>query len=75
MPTIAFWNVNTRVPADRVAALARERDVDVLVLAECTTPLAELLHALNNSAARLYFSDLVDHDRLRFPDLKVIERR
>ena len=42
-----FWNLNGKVPAELVARAARECDTNVLVLAESTVPLPDLLFALN----------------------------
>ncbi len=57
MPVLAFWNVNANVSPKMIAALAREWDVDVLVIAECGVEAETLRKALDEHTARLYFSD------------------
>ncbi len=64
MPTIAFWNIGGIESPGRVAALARNSDVDVLVLAECKLPIVGLLRALNAGEERLFFSDQGNSARL-----------
>lgn len=64
MPTITFWNLNENVPAARVAALARESDADVLIVAEDANPPNDIRRALNHGASRLYFDDIGESDRL-----------
>lgn len=55
MATIAFWNIKGikgRASPDVVAALAREQDADVVVLAECgQDAIGGMLEALNSSGA------------------------
>jgi len=38
MLTVLFWNVGRRSLADRVARIARGRDADIVLLAECANP-------------------------------------
>jgi endonuclease/exonuclease/phosphatase (EEP) superfamily protein YafD len=64
MPTLAFWNVNASVSPETIAALAREWDVDIIILAENETDRFEILGKLNEGAERLYFSDPEASDRL-----------
>lgn len=64
MPTFAFWNVDGKAPAAKVAALAHEWDTDILVLAENTIAIPALLQELNKGAERLYFRDIGQSDRL-----------
>ena len=42
MPALAFWNVNARVSPETIAVLAREWDVDILILAENETDRFEI---------------------------------
>lgn len=74
MPTLAFWNTNGSVSPVQVKALAREQDVDVLILAENRVPLPELLRSLNRGATRLYFPDAILPEQItvftRFPPQK-----
>lgn len=42
MAVLMFWNTGRRASADVVVTLCHEYDVDVLVLAECELPTAEL---------------------------------
>lgn len=79
MPTLAFWNVNGSVSPARVAALAREWDVDILILAENENAVPAILRELNRDATRFYFSDIGQSDRLtiltRFlPDPSILIR-
>jgi hypothetical protein len=57
MPTLAFWNINAKVSPGMIAALAREWDVDILILAENETDPFELQKKLNADVDRLYFPD------------------
>jgi hypothetical protein len=45
--TFLFWNLNRKPLQQIAAALARSRNVDVLVLLECDIPVRRLLAALN----------------------------
>jgi hypothetical protein len=38
MLTVLFWNIGRRSLADRVARIARGRDADIVLLAECASP-------------------------------------
>lgn len=49
-----FWNVGKGNIADLVGALASERNADLVVLAECTTPI-ETLQELNRNSLRTFF--------------------
>jgi endonuclease/exonuclease/phosphatase family protein len=64
MPTLAFWNVDANVSPSRVAALAREWDADILILAENKIATGAVLGELNRGASRLYFPDIGLPDRL-----------
>ena len=57
MPTRAFWNTNGQAEPDKVVALARQADPDVLVLAESAIPLERLLTELNRGQTTLFFPD------------------
>ena len=57
MPTLAFWNVGDNVTPQSVADLAREWDVDILVLAESKSPVTDLLRVINSHTRRFYFPD------------------
>jgi hypothetical protein len=57
MPTFTFWNVGGQTDPDKVVALARQTDPDVLVLAESEIPLQRLLTELNRGQDILYFAD------------------
>lgn len=50
-----FWNLNKRPLTQLVATLARQHDIDVLMLAECTLEIGDLLVGLN-AAKRSKFS-------------------
>lgn len=47
MTTFLFWNVNRKDLSDLIADVALERSVDVIMLAECRVPPADLLRKLN----------------------------
>jgi hypothetical protein len=64
MPTLAFWNVNAKVSPDTIAILAREWDVDILILAENEADRFEILRKLNEGAGRRYFPDPGESERL-----------
>jgi endonuclease/exonuclease/phosphatase family metal-dependent hydrolase len=64
MPTLAFWNINARVSPETIAVLAREWDVDIIILAENETDRFKILRKLNEDTDRLYFSDRGKSDRL-----------
>jgi hypothetical protein len=42
-----FWNIGKHPLQERIARLAAEHDVDVLMLAECDVPPTEVLTELN----------------------------
>jgi hypothetical protein len=52
--TFLCWNLNGRPIQHLVAELAKSRDVDVLVLLECTIKVEDLLSALNSGDAPIY---------------------
>jgi hypothetical protein len=64
MPTLAFWNVNASVSPETIAVLAREWDVDIIILAENEMDRIEILGSLNEGADLLYFSDPGESARL-----------
>jgi hypothetical protein len=45
-----FWNLNQRPLTDLVGQFAREREIDVLALAECRIPAVDLLSVLNSGS-------------------------
>jgi exonuclease III len=49
-----FWNLQRKPLQDLVASVARNYDVDILILAECLIPSQLLLVALNESHSHLY---------------------
>lgn len=55
MLQFAFWNLNRRPLEGLVRALVHERDVDVLVLTECSVPLPVLLTTINDTAERTFY--------------------
>jgi hypothetical protein len=54
MLSFLFWNLNNKPLQERVARLASTKVVDVLMLAECEVPVAEMLAALNTSGEPPY---------------------
>jgi hypothetical protein len=47
-----FWNLNGKALKDRVATLARNHDIDVVVLAECVIPSDTLLQVLQRETGQ-----------------------
>jgi len=64
MITFLFWNLNRKPLQQLLAALAEEHDVDILILAECSIGIADLLVALNSNQARKYSLTFSASDRL-----------
>lgn len=56
MPRFLFWNLNNKHLQHLVEQIARTNDVDVLVLAECETPIGVMLTALNSKAPDFQFA-------------------
>lgn len=54
MITFAFWNLNRQPVQQLVSCLARTRNVDVLMLAECGLAPLEMLKALNDGGRAEY---------------------
>lgn len=54
MTTFLFWNLNKSPLKELVAKLAHQHEVDILVLAECTVSIAELLTSLNEGRKNKY---------------------
>jgi hypothetical protein len=54
MLTVLFWNLKRSRP-DLVASLARAKQVDIILLAECPTLPAQMLTELNREAAEYFF--------------------
>ncbi len=54
--TVLFWNLNKKDLKEPIARLAALHDVDVLLLAECTMIVSEVLLALNASRNDYFFS-------------------
>lgn len=55
MVTFLLWNVARQPIESAIAELARLYEIDVLIFAECTTPLGRMLRALNAGADAPYF--------------------
>ena len=56
MVTFLFWNIHKRPLQDLIVALAREHEVDVIMLAECRLPEHVLLEGLNEGEAHYHFA-------------------
>ncbi len=56
MPKFLFWNLNRRELHGFVARLARQEEVDVLILAECPTKSARMLEELNAHSSDYQYS-------------------
>jgi len=54
MTNFLFWNLNKKPIQNLIAALADERSIDVLILAECDIGITELLVALNTGQTVKY---------------------
>lgn len=54
MLSFLFWNLKKLPRAETVACLAREHDIDVLVLAECVVPDTTLLKSLHEMTHHTY---------------------
>lgn len=55
MLSFLFWNINGRPNEDYIANLAQSRDIDVIMLAECSIQPSILLTALNSIGDPSYF--------------------
>lgn len=64
--TFLFWNVNRHAPVDQVVALALERNVDVVILAEWRSSLAPLLEGLNAVGPARYHVPFNNAEKLAF---------
>jgi len=71
MATFLFWNINRRPIQTLIGRVAEECDVDILVLAECTLGVAQLLQSLNQGRPIKYSVAFSPSTRLlvftRFP--------
>ncbi|MCZ6675994.1 MAG: endonuclease/exonuclease/phosphatase family protein [Candidatus Poribacteria bacterium] len=56
MVTFLFWNLNKKPLASIVTNLARQHEVDVIILAECEIAPAVMLKALNRDETQFHFS-------------------
>lgn len=65
MMNFLFWNINRRPIQALVSGLAREHDVDVLILAECEIGIATLLQELNAGQASKFALTFSPSDRIR----------
>ena len=76
--TFLFWNVFGRSLEARIARIAVANSVDVLMLAECHTPPASLLAALNASGSGIYRFPPSLSSKIkiftRFPEPEVIDQ-
>jgi hypothetical protein len=54
MITFCFWNLNEKPIQDLIGNICQENSVDVLILAECIIPYADLLNAINNNQSVKY---------------------
>ena len=56
MTKFLFWNLNKKPLASIVTNLARQHEVDVIILAECEIAPAVMLKALNRDETQFHFS-------------------
>ena len=56
MPRFLFWNLHKREIPGFVHNLARQEDADVLILAECRIPPAQLLEQLNADSSDYHYA-------------------
>jgi hypothetical protein len=61
-----FWNTGGGAPADEVVDLVRERNIDVLILAEWPSSLIDILERLNSGGPVKYHVPFNLSDRLTF---------
>jgi len=54
MVNFLFWNINGKPLENIISCIVRENDVDVVVLAVCSVPDADLVAALNSQRPRGY---------------------
>lgn len=65
MLSFLFWNISKNSIAGIVAGLALERDIDLVILAECSDPLG-VLNQLNQAPRRIYFHEPSITGKLHF---------
>lgn len=65
MVSFLFWNLNKRPLQDRIARLALAHGIDVLMLAECETPVDVLLEALNQPNGSHYCLPFSEAQKIR----------
>jgi hypothetical protein len=63
MLTLLFWNLGRRPLATRVARIARDRDVDVVLLAECASP-GWVTRSLNQPATGVRYFPIATTSRV-----------
>jgi len=68
MPRInfLFWNLNKQPLLPLLARLVQDRDVDILILAECEISVTELLEGINSQSRRLLTYPVNYSNRLMF---------
>jgi len=54
MTKFLFWNLNRKPIADLIAQLAVKENIDILIFAECTIGLSDLLTAVNANQSQKY---------------------
>ena len=74
MLSVLFWNVQKMPLLDRVARIVAAHAVDVVVLAECAQPDAELLAALNVGGGKQFVSPRRMTDKFRIAFSSAIRR-
>ncbi len=65
MLTFLFWNIGRRRIEKLIASAANERDVDILILAECEIPITTLLDSLNDGQKYKFQNCFSMSERLR----------
>jgi len=65
MTTFLFWNLHRTVPADTVAALAKQHGVDVVILAESHHDPSILVSALNVTRTEYHFAPTIGCERIQ----------
>jgi len=66
MVNFLFWNIRGKDLRAELKQLCYERDIDILILAECDLGIASLLEALNESSTQTYVAPFNPSDKLIF---------
>jgi hypothetical protein len=77
--TFLFWNLNRKPLQHLLAALVKDREVDVLLLAENQIPIADLLLAINRGQGAPFIPARILNEKVsiisRLPEGSIVPRR